>query len=183
MKLTYKLSTAEKSTRGALQNVTPLILENSDIEIFFYLSNARTLTSDYYVTFIDKLNQKHKLQIIDSKVMLPQKLYYEQVLTVQVDYVQCGKIIKTWYCNPLRIAFMDNLQKATLTIGADVYEVIERVASLEDELSGALERISTLESQSIDTFKTSILEQLTAIVNAHNLLAEDIAKIKQELSL
>jgi len=167
MKLSYKLSTAEKSTRGALQNVTPLILENSDIEIFFYLSNAHTLTTDYYVTFIDSLNQKTKLQIIDSKVMLPQKLYREQVLTVQVDYVQCGKIIKTWHCQPLRIAFMDNLQKATLTIAADVYEVLERVGVLENEIDELKKENATQSTQIV-----ALAERISKIETANSELSE-----------
>jgi len=167
MKLSYKLSTAEKSTRGALQNVTPLILENSDIEIFFYLSNAHTLTTDYYVTFIDSLNQKTKLQIIDSKVMLPQKLYREQVLTVQVDYVQCGKIIKTWHCQPLRIAFMDNLQKATLTIAADVYEVLERVGVLENEIDELKKENATQSAQII-----ALAERISKIETANSELSQ-----------
>jgi len=183
MKLTYKLSTAERSTRGALQNVTPLILESGDVEIFFYLSNAKTLTNEYYVTFIDSLLQKSKLQIIDSKVTLPSKLYRQQTLTVQVDYVQSGKIVKTWHCNPLKLAFMDNIQKATLTIGADVYEVLERVVSVENEVNTLTERVVTVESQSIETFKASILAQLTSIVNSHNALVEEVAQIKSELSL
>ena len=167
MKLTYKLSTAEKSTRGALQNVTPLILENGEVEIFFYLSNAHTLTTDYYVTFIDSLNQKTKLQIIDSKVMLPQKLYREQVLTVQVDYVQCGKIIKTWHCQPLRIAFMDNLQKATLTIAADVYEVLERVGVLENEIDELKKENATQSAQII-----ALAERISKIETANSELSQ-----------
>ena len=167
MKLTYKLSTAEKSTRGALQNVTPLILENGEVEIFFYLSNAHTLTTDYYITFIDSLQQKTKLQIIDSKIMLPTKLYREQTLTVQVDYVQCGKIIKTWHCQPLRIAFMDNLQKSTLTIGADVYEVIERVTSLEDEVNDLEIEIATQSAQIV-----ALAERINKIETANSELSE-----------
>jgi hypothetical protein len=185
MELHYKLTTAKNSTRGVLQEDTHLILDFKESCIInFCLMGSKTLPDDnYYVTFIDSLLQKTHLQIVDSKITLPTKLWREQTLKVIVNYYTDGKITKTWYCNPLKLAFMDNIQKATLTIGADVYEVLERVVSVENEVNALKERMTTLESQSMDTFKASILQQLTDIVNSHNKLVEEVAQIKSELSL
>lgn len=170
MTLQYKLSVADKAIRGVLINTTPLILDsNQDCEIFFYMSNGKTLTSDYYVTLTDSFGQETRLQIVDSKVNLPKKHWREQELKVSVDYVSGGKLVKTWYCQPLRLAFKDNLDKATLTIGLDLFGLSDRIASLENELAAVQVELVAQSAQIVD-----LTERVNKIETASSELSESL---------
>lgn len=168
MLIEYKLSSAEKSSRGVLQNTTPLILDkNQTCEIFFYLVSGKSLTTDYYVTIFDGCNQQIKLQVTDSKITLPQSLWREQELMLTVDFIDSGKVAKTWHCQPLKLAFKDSLDKATLTIGQDLYGLIERIASLENEAMTAQqesERLQAVITAQAEQIK-NLNERLTVIEN------------------
>lgn len=168
MTLQYKLSIAEKSTRGVLQNITPLILDsNQECEIFFYLSNGKSLTDEYYVNLTDSLQQTTRLQIKDSRITLPKKFWREQQIMVIVDCVNNGKIVKSWYCQPLRLAFKENADKLALTVGLDVYGVAERVASLENGVVALEAEIATQSAEIV-----ALTERVAELETASSELSE-----------
>jgi len=183
MKILYRLLTSV-NVGNRIGNEPLLIDVDAVIQLSFYLSSAKAMTGDYYALLSDNNGSElKKIKITDGLCDIPQSLIRSQIIHIDVVRLDGSKVAARWDCGLIKLTTLADGLKYKLTFYQSVEEISNRLTTCETLINTLIEKIAALESQSVEAFKASILQQLTDIVNSHNKLVEEVAQIKSELSL
>lgn len=184
MTLTYQLL---DGGRGIAVSEDTLYLNGKDSNQLSFLmpQNRFTVGCELYVIMTDDRGQKYTRRLVDGACDLPKALLRKQTVSVNVVSLRAGVARYQWICTPFEVCLVGEACKDVFMLYPELKDIPARLTETERTV---LENKNTLDElkavkQEYAEFKALVTEQLGAIIERHNKLADEVYKLEQEQTL
>lgn len=184
MTLTYQLLDGGK---GVAVNEGVLYLTGKDSNQLSFLlpQNRYTIGCELYAIMTDEKGQKYTRRLVDGGCDLPKALLRKQTVSVNVVSLRGGQARYQWICTPFEVCLVGEACRDVFMLYPELEGIPTRLTEVEKAVSEAQTALTDLEAvkQEYAEFKALVTEQLGAIIERHNKLADEVYKLEQEQTL